>query len=144
VRAALKDYAVRFVHNPDYADGLSTSLRAGLAALGDDVEGVVICLGDMPTVTAPLIDRLIEAFDPDNGAAICVPTFNGKRGNPVLWARRYFAEMAAVSGDVGARHLIGEHEAFLREVPVPDDSVLTDLDTPAALAAHKAAREAER
>ncbi len=137
-RDALAGHAVTVVDNPDFADGLSTSLARGLAALPGDLDGVVVCLGDMPDVTTSHIERLIEAFAPD---AICVPTFNGKRGNPVLWARRYFDEMAGVAGDVGARHLIGEYADAVREVAMPDGGVLLDLDTPEALAAHARARE---
>ena len=135
VRAALAEQDASFVHNPDYADGLSTSLAAGLAALPADCDGAVVCLGDMPRVTAALIDRLIEAFDPASGRAICLPTHQGKRGNPVLWAARFFAEMRAVEGDVGARHLIGEHAEFVHEVECDDDGVLIDIDTPDALTA---------
>jgi molybdenum cofactor cytidylyltransferase len=62
-----------------------------------------------------------------------VPVWNGKRGNPVLWARRYFAEMAEIAGDVGARHLIGEYADQVAEVPMPDDATLVDIDTPEAL-----------
>lgn len=141
LRAALAGREVTFVHNPDYAQGLSTSLRAGVNLLDETVDGAVICLGDMPAIRASHIDRLIAAFDPAAGREICVPTFNGKRGNPVLWHQRFFVRMAEVSGDVGARHLIGENEDVLVEVPMDDDAVLADLDTPAALAAHKAARE---
>ncbi len=133
VRAALAETGAEFVDNPDYAAGLSSSLRAGLAALPDDIDGAVVCLGDMPRVTAALIDALIDAFEPAKGAAICVPTHRGKRGNPVLWARRFFAEMAAVTGDTGARHLIGEHADQVCEVDVDDDAVLADVDTPEAL-----------
>ena len=131
VRAALA--GAEFVDSPDYAAGLSASLRAGLAALPDDIDGAVVCLGDMPRVTAGLIDALIDAFEPAQGAAICLPTHRGKRGNPVLWARRFFAEMAAVTGDTGARHLIGEHADVVCEVPCDDDAVLVDVDTPEAL-----------
>ncbi len=141
VRAALAGRDVAFAHNPLYAEGLSGSLRAGLDALPADIDGVVICLGDMPSVAASHIDRLIAAFDPAAGCTICVPTFNGKRGNPVLWARRYFAEMREVAGDVGARHLIGAHADEICEVPMADTSVLEDLDTPEALAAHIARRQ---
>ena len=95
------------VHNPDFAEGLSTSLKAGLAAVPDDVDGAIVCLGDMPQVGAPLIDRLIAAFDPERGALVVVPTIDGKRGNPVVWSRRFFPELMALEGDVGARHLIG-------------------------------------
>jgi molybdenum cofactor cytidylyltransferase len=140
VRAALSDRNVTFAHNPHYAEGLSTSLRAGLDALPADIDGAIIALGDMPSVTPAHLDRLIAAFDPDGGAAICVPTFNGKRGNPVLWAKAYFPEMREVAGDVGARHLIGAHGEDIREVAMPDTGVLEDLDTPAALAAHLASR----
>jgi len=138
---ALAERNVRFIHNPDYADGLSTSLRAGLSLLDADIDGAVVCLGDMPGVSADHIDRLIEAFDPPAGHAIIVPTFNGKRGNPVLWHRRFFAAMSNVSGDVGARHLIGHNEDAVLEVAMDDDAILADLDTPEALAAHKAARK---
>ena len=134
VQAALRGCKATFVHNSGFADGMSTSLRAGLAALPDRTDGVLICLGDMPLVTPAVLDRLIAAFNPREGRAICVPTWNGKRGNPVLWDRRFFAEIAALSGDVGAKHLIGEHADLVAEVPMPDDAVLTDIDTPEALA----------
>ena len=138
---ALADRDVRFIHNSDFANGLSTSLRVGLTMLNADIDGAVVCLGDMPSVSTDHINRLIVAFDPAAGHAIIVPTFNGKRGNPVLWHRRFFAQMSDVSGDVGARHLIGDNEGSLLELAMDDDAILADLDTPAALAAHKAARK---
>lgn len=139
VRDALAAQDVAFVDNPDYADGLSTSLARGLGALPAEVDGVVVCLGDMPDVTADHVRRLIDAFAPEEGRDICVPTFNGKRGNPVLWARRYFDDIAGVAGDVGARHLIGEHADSVAEVAMSDGGVLLDLDTPEALAARSGA-----
>lgn len=135
VRAALGGCPVAFAENPDFADGLSTSLKTGLAALPADCDGAIVCLADMPKVTPAVIDRLIAAFDPVEGRAIVVPTRRGKRGNPVLFARRFFEEIGAVSGDVGARHIIGENDELVVEVEVDDESVLTDIDTPAALAA---------
>jgi molybdenum cofactor cytidylyltransferase len=134
LRAAIGARKVRFVHNPDYAAGMSTSLQRGLAAFGAELDGVVVCLADMPRVSAATLDRLIAAFNPVEGRAICLPTWNGKRGNPVLWARRFFPEMAEIRGDVGARHLIGEHADLVCEVAMPDDAVLVDIDTPDALA----------
>ncbi len=133
VRACLADRDVRFAHSPDYAEGLSQSLRAGLEALGDGIDGVVVLLGDMPRVTADHIDRLIAAFNPLEGRAVCVPTRGGKRGNPVLFARHLFEEMREVAGDVGARHLIGAHEDELVEVAMEDDAIFVDVDTPEAL-----------
>lgn len=134
VRAALADLNPAYAYNPDYAEGLSTSLKTGLAAVGDEVDGVVVCLGDMPRVSTGIIDRMIAAFDPVEGRSIVVPTRRGKRGNPVLFAKRFFEEMGGVSGDVGARHLIGNHEDLVVELEVEDESVLTDVDTPDALA----------
>jgi len=135
VRDALAGLDVVFVDNPDYREGLSASLRHGLAALAGDVDGVLVCLGDMPQVTPDHIERLIAAFDPVEGREICVPTFEGKRGNPVLWSARFLPEVAAIRGDVGARHLIGAHAEVVCEVAMPDSGILLDIDTPQALEA---------
>ncbi len=89
----------------------------------------------MPRVASADLDALIDSFDPGNGATICVPTHDGKRGNPVLWGRRYFLDMAAGSGDTGARHLIGQNADQVVEVPRPDPGVLADFDTPEAFGA---------
>ena len=136
VRAALRGLDLRFVENPDYAEGLSSSLKAGLGAVPETADGAVVCLGDMPGVSPDLIDRLIAGFSPVEGRAILAPTRGGRRGNPVLWARRFFDELMGLSGDTGAKHLIGTYGEFLAEIEAPDDGVLIDLDTPAALAAY--------
>src|SRR5436190_15864304 len=138
VGTALADLPLSFVHNPGYAEGLGTSLRAGIAAVPAQADGVVVCLGDMPQVDAALIDRLIAAIDPDKGALVAVPTIGGKRGNPVVWSRRFFADLMAVEGDVGARHLIGRYGEAVVEVPVSDNAILADIDTPQALEALRA------
>ncbi|MFP6717380.1 MAG: molybdopterin-binding/glycosyltransferase family 2 protein [Alphaproteobacteria bacterium] len=133
VRAELDGCDVIFVHNSNYADGLSSSLRAGIGALPEEADGVLVCLGDMPHVAAAHVNKLVAAFDPVEGRAICVPTSNGKRGNPVIWGARFFSEIAAVSGDVGARHLIGEYGELVCEVEIGDGGILIDIDTPQAL-----------
>jgi len=134
VEAVLSGLPVRFVHNPGYAEGLSTSLKSGLSALPETADGALVCLGDMPRVVAADIERLIDAFNPLEGRAIIVPTRQGKRGNPVLWAKRFFPEMQEIAGDVGARHLIGAYPESVAEVEMAGDGVLTDIDTPQALA----------
>ncbi len=91
------------------------------------------------TLCSHLIDRLIAAFDPLEDRAICLPTWWDRRGNPVLFARRFFAEIQAISGDMGACVLIGDYPDLVCEVPMPDNAVLTDVDTPEALAALKPA-----
>ncbi len=138
IDAALGKLPVERVRNPDFADGLSTSLKRGIAALPPDLDGALVCLGDMPLVTGRHIDRLIAAFNPLEGRAIIVPTRHGKRGNPVLWAKLFFPEMSQIAGDVGARHLIGEHAELVTEIEMDDDAVLVDIDTPEALDALRA------
>jgi molybdenum cofactor cytidylyltransferase len=141
VEAALTGLDVTFVHNPAYADGLSTSLKAGIAATPTSADGVIVCLGDMPQVDARLVDRLLAAFDPEKGALIVVPTIAGKRGNPVVWSRRFFPDLAGLTGDVGARGLIAGYAEAIVEVPVTDAAAFTDIDTPDALAAVRAVME---
>lgn len=141
VTALLAEMSVSVVHNPDYASGLSTSLATGLGALPDDCDGALVCLGDMPAIRADHLNRLIAAFNPVEGRAICVPVHEGKRGNPVIFDRRFFAEMRDVAGDTGARHLIGEYGETVVEVPFDDDAVLTDIDTKDALKSYLAGEE---
>jgi molybdenum cofactor cytidylyltransferase len=137
VEAVLSGLPVTFVHNANFADGLSTSLRAGIAALPEEPDGAIVCLGDMPQVDAKLVDRLIAAFDPERGALVVVPTIAGKRGNPVVWSRRFFPDLASLEGDVGARHLIAGYQEAVTEVPT-DTAALLDVDTPDALEAVRA------
>jgi molybdenum cofactor cytidylyltransferase len=133
--AVIAGMPVETVHNPDYAQGLSTSLRAGLGVLPADIDAALVCLADMPRVSGRLIRKLVAAYSPVEGRAIVVPTHRGKRGNPVLWDRRFFVEMRGLAGDVGAKHMIGANEDAVAEVEVEDDAVLLDVDTPEALAA---------
>jgi len=142
VEAALAGLPLKLVHNPDFADGLATSVRTGIATVPPAADGAVICLGDMPQVDAALINRLIDAFDPEQGALGVVPSINGKRGNPVLWSRRFFPDLMAIEGDVGARRLIGRYGEAVIEVPVTGKAAFTDIDTQEALTGLKA--EVER
>lgn len=135
VRDSLAGLGVTIRHNPDFAQGLSTSVRTGLAHLPAEVDGAVIQLGDMPRVRPETIDRLIAAFNPVEGRVVCVPTFNGRRGNPTLWGRRFFADLAQVSGDVGGRQVLADHPELVCEVPTDDPGILLDVDTPEALSA---------
>ena len=141
IDVALGKLPVERVRNPDFADGLSTSLRRGIVALPPDLDGALICLGDMPLISGRHIDRVIAAFNPIEGRTIIVPTRRGKRGNPVLWSKRFFPEMAGLAGDVGAKHLIGEHAELVAEVEMDDDAVLVDIDTPDALSAIREKRK---
>ncbi len=134
VRAAIAGRPVQVVHAPDYVDGLSASLRAGIAAVPAQASAALVCLGDMPLVTGRMIERLIEAYDPDEGRSVVVPTCRGKIGNPVLWDRRFFPDIAGLVGDVGARPLLERHSEYVAQVELDTDAVLRDFDTVESLA----------
>ncbi|MCO6385465.1 NTP transferase domain-containing protein [Aliihoeflea sp. 40Bstr573] len=106
VASALGGLDLAMVENPEYADGLSTSLKAAERALPPEVNGLLVVLGDMPGVTAKAIDAMLEAFAGAGGQAIIRATDAGKRGNPVLLPRALFAQIERIEGDTGARHLV--------------------------------------
>ena len=121
------------VRNAEYAGGLSTSLRHGLAALPADTAAVVVLLADMPRVTAAHIDQILAAFDPSR-PGILVPTCRGRRGNPVLWPRHRFADLRGLVGDTGARGLLDVYADEVVTVDIGEDAILADVDTAADLA----------
>lgn len=125
---------LRFAHNPDYAQGLASSLVAGLNALPADLDGVLVCLGDMPDVSTTVLERLITAFNPTEGRAICLPVIGSKWGNPVLWGAEFLPRLKTLSGDAGARKLLGEFPERICEVACEEAGILSDIDTAEALA----------
>ncbi|MDR2240861.1 MAG: molybdopterin-binding/glycosyltransferase family 2 protein [Zoogloeaceae bacterium] len=127
--ALLAGCNVNIVRNPDYADGMSTSLRAGLAALPDAATAAVVLLADMPRISAVHVDRLIDAHDAAR-PAILAPRKDGRRGNPVLWPREFFPAMRAVRGDQGARGVLDAHAERIRFIEFDDDAIHADIDTP--------------
>jgi molybdenum cofactor cytidylyltransferase len=134
IESALTGLDVRVVHNPDYAEGLATSLKTGLAAVPESAAGALVLLADMPNISAAVIDRLVAAFRKRKGPAIVLPTYEGKRGNPVLWSRDFFPELMDVTGDTGARHILARHEEAVERVEI-GAAASVDVDTPEALVA---------
>ncbi|MGQ2906847.1 MAG: NTP transferase domain-containing protein [Aliihoeflea sp.] len=128
IAAALDGLDVAFVDNPDYADGLSASLKAAERALSPEVSGLLVVLGDMPGVTASAIDAMLDAFARSGGQAIIRATDAGKRGNPVLLPRALFAEIERIEGDTGARHLVEGASLPVVDVELGAAASL-DLDT---------------
>jgi molybdenum cofactor cytidylyltransferase len=130
VEAALAGLDVRFAHNPDYAEGLATSLRAGVAAL-PEAAGVLVLLADMPEATADVADALIVAFEAAPDALAAVALYGGRRGNPVLLGRRLFPEVARLTGDEGARGLLAAlPPERIATVEVAEAGVTRDVDRP--------------
>ncbi len=133
IRATLPGRDVVFVQCDRHAEGLAESLKTGLAALPGDAAAFLVCLGDMPLVHPDTLNRMMSAYDPDEGRRIVVPVYQGKLGNPVLWDSSYIDEMRQLSGDTGARALLRHHADQVTEVMVNDDSILADFDTEASL-----------
>jgi len=123
---------VTVVRNPQYATGLASSLRFAIRMLPDSIDAALVQLADMPWISAAHIDRLIEAFDPRQ-PTIVVPVRDARRGHPVLWPRRFFQPICELSGDVGARELLVQHQAETRLVAFDTDAIFEDIDTPEQL-----------
>jgi molybdenum cofactor cytidylyltransferase len=137
IEALLGGLPVSFVRNPDFTNGLSTSLICGIDAVPESCDGALVLLGDMPAITPELIDRLIAAFAPDEARAVCVASWRGRRGNPVLWSRQFFPDIRLLEGDAGAKSLIAANGELVCEVDAGNDAPLLDIDTPDMLAAYR-------
>lgn len=133
VSAALHDLPVQLVYNPDYRAGLSTSLKAGIAAVPTHYDGALVMLADQPLLTTETIDRMLDSFAVSD-APIIAPFAAGQRGNPVLFERALFSEFEALTGDEGARRIIAAFRDRIGKVEV-DPKMLEDIDTPEAFAA---------
>jgi molybdenum cofactor cytidylyltransferase len=125
----LRDCNVSITHNSDYRDGIASSLKRGLSALPEDIDGVMILLADMPFITATHINELLAEFNPATERDIVAPIREGRLGNPVIWSTRYIPAMMKLSGDRGARPLLDEYAANVWEVPMGDDAIFMDVDT---------------
>lgn len=133
VRAAASDDSINVVHNSDFADGMASSLRAGLAAAPADADGALIMLGDMPLIGAAVLDRLISEVVAQPDASAIVPTVSGEWAHPVLLRRALFGEVMALTGDAGARRILRERGDVAR-LAFDDSALLMDADEPEALA----------
>lgn len=130
LRTALIGFEAQFTDNPDFSEGLASSLRCGISAIPAEAAGAMIVLADMPGITTNLIDRLIGAFRQEDCGKIVYPSRAGEQGNPVIWPARYFEELQKLTGDAGAKRLIGVHEVNTVAVPVDDADAMRDIDRP--------------
>ncbi len=116
----------QIIHNTDFADGLSTSIKKGVLVLSDECDGVMICLGDMPYITTNEYNKLIEKFENDK---IIIPVSKGKMGNPLIFSKQYFDELMRLSGDKGARSLLQKYTDKIIRVEMHSDVIFKDIDT---------------
>ncbi len=124
---------VKIVHNPDYAEGLASSIKAGITAV-QNFDAAFVCLGDMPLIRADDMKRMMAAFDIEEGRTLIAPAHGHKLGNPVLWGQEHFTALMALDGDRGARSLLEMQRDCIVEIAVDHDGIMLDADTPEALA----------
>ncbi|HLJ33161.1 MAG TPA: molybdenum cofactor cytidylyltransferase [Ktedonobacteraceae bacterium] len=129
------DSAITHVENPDYLQGMSTSMRVGLMYLQSQidtkiasVDSALIMLGDQPLVTQRILDTLIDTWH-TTGKPIVAPLYDGKRGNPTLFAASLFPELVQVTGDEGGRSVVERHQQELATVELGDAVANYDVDT---------------
>jgi molybdenum cofactor cytidylyltransferase len=128
IEPLLKKREVTIVRNPRYARGQSSSLNAGLRVLDEETEAVLFLLADQPLVTPEIINLILAAYAA-SPSPIVLPVFAGRRGNPVLFSRETFPDIAALDEDCGARPLFDWYAGRILKVPVDDPAIHMDIDT---------------
>lgn len=128
VASALDGLRVHLVYNDAWAEGMSTSLRAGLAALSPEVGAALVVLADQPGLSGDLLRQIVARYRASE-APIVVPYYHGQRGNPVLFHRRLFAELAQIEGDRGGRVLVDRYTDQVERIDMDDAAVVRDVDT---------------
>ena len=129
VRRSVDLEGTKVVVNRRYSEGMSASIKAGLARMDRSADAAIIVLGDQPFLSAAVVDSLIKAFLTE-GAPVVLPVYMGKRRNPVLFARSVFPEIMRIRGDRGAKSVVESHGDNILEVKVEDAGVAMDVDTP--------------
>lgn len=135
VERALQGLCVKCVRNATPWAGMGTSLAVGANAIGDDMQAVMIMLGDMPALKGETLVRILDGFDPAGGQDIAIPYYDGKRGHPVTFGAKYLPRLRALTGDQGAKALLREVPERIRAVQVTDPGIVMDVDTPGDLPA---------
>lgn len=127
LRDLTRKEGLKVVDNPSWQQGMATSLRAGLSAVGPETEAALIILADQPFVRPETFNRLAGHYGRSR-AQIVIPTHRGIRGNPVLLDRSVFPEVMALAGDVGCRAIFGNHPQGIAKLEVEDEGILLDID----------------
>lgn len=128
IKNDLEGEDVTYVMNPDYKQGIGTSISAGIRSVAKSARGALIMLGDMPVISAKTIDKLVNDFNRNSQAEIVVPTYEDQPGNPVLWSNRFFPQLSSLSGDRGGKPLIEENTDVVSFCSVDSESVHLDVD----------------
>ncbi|MGH1419228.1 MAG: nucleotidyltransferase family protein [Hyphomicrobiaceae bacterium] len=137
----LADLPVTQISNSQYAEGMGTSISAGIAALETSIDAALIVPADMPEISPELINLLIKAFEDRGGESVFVPVdAGGRQRNPVLWPRKLFRELEGLDGASGAKPLIKAHKDVVETLTWPDSAAFGDIDTREELQAYVTSR----
>jgi molybdenum cofactor cytidylyltransferase len=134
IEEAVAERNVRCVFAANHAEGMSQSIKAGVLEIPATWDAVLICLGDMPFLSVRLLKRILQEAAPDR---IIIPCFKGRRGNPVLWGRKYFPRLTQLTGDHGGRNLFADLSEPIVDIEWDVADVFLDIDTPEAFAKMK-------
>ena len=135
VLSACEGTGIQHIENPTPWAGMGASLATGANAISEDIEAFFVILGDMPFLKSETITQMAAAFDQQSGNDIAVPIHNGRRGHPVLFAKKYLTQLRALTGNHGARSILTEHPECIQAIVVDDAGTLMDIDKPEDISA---------
>jgi molybdenum cofactor cytidylyltransferase len=134
IQRQVKIETAQVVINLDYKSGQTSSLQAGLRSLlPDDPEAIVLCLVDHPAISAETVRRIVATFR-QSGAPVVIPTYQGRRGHPVLIARQVFEDLLELATDAGADSVVRKYRPNTLLVDVADEGIVVDVDDPESYA----------
>ena len=129
VRSAIGNRSIRFAHNPDYRDGMSSSIKRGIGAISKGAHACLIALVDQPQIGPDVINRVVETYKKDN-PLIVIPTYEGRNGHPIILDLRLREEILATGLREGLRQVVHSHSGEIARVEISTDAVLKDFDLP--------------
>ena len=130
IEKELKNQPIQMVHNKNYTLGMGTSIACGVSALPQDIDGVIIMLGDMPSLRLNTIISICTKFNSGSLSDICVPTINKEVGNPVLFGKTHFPRLKLLDGDYGGKEIICAYPSQVKYIETDDRGILIDYDEP--------------
>ena len=128
IEKILQDYSIKTVHNSGYNSGMTSSIKTGVGVDASD-NGILICLGDMPSITREDYNKVLPVSDPDE-KTIRIPVYKGRRGNPVYFSKHFKQSLLQHTSPDGCRGVLEENEDFIKEINMDTNHVLMDLDEP--------------
>ena len=132
IRRKLNNFPLSFVYNPNFSEGMTTSIKSGVKEVSPDCDGYMICLADMPFINTSEINKLIHAYDQNRikeKRLIVIPVYQGHRGNPVLFSTEFREDILEHKMEFGCKGVIMKNFESVKEIEMDDDSMLLDVDT---------------